>query len=233
MPRLTEIADPVSQQVRAQYEESPYPRWVTVAPTPPEAEHHRPICADCFRTLRCATFAEPATPDILVAGCGTGQQPIGTAQRFPQGAHAGDRSQPREPCLCQAQVRCGRRRDRICAGRHSRARAGPAFRHDRVERRAASPRRADARLVDAGRRCSSPAGSCGSGFTARSGAGTSSRCNASSPSAAMRRRSTTSGAAVRISSRSRRRVSCRSCIRRTSTAPAPAAICCSTFRSTG
>ena len=28
--------------------------------------------------------AEPAAPDILVAGCGTGQQPIGTAQRFPK-----------------------------------------------------------------------------------------------------------------------------------------------------
>ena len=83
MPRLTEIADPVSQEVRRQYEESPYPRWVTIAPTAPEASlsaHLRGLFPDA--PLR--EVAEPAAPDILVAGCGTGQQPIGTAQRFPQ-----------------------------------------------------------------------------------------------------------------------------------------------------
>jgi hypothetical protein len=31
IPRLTQIANDVSQRVRAQYEESPYPRWVGVA----------------------------------------------------------------------------------------------------------------------------------------------------------------------------------------------------------
>ena len=83
MPRLTEIADPVSQQVRRQYEESPYPRWVSVAPTAPEesiSAHLRGL----FPNAPLHDFAEPATPDILVAGCGTGQQPIGTAQRFPK-----------------------------------------------------------------------------------------------------------------------------------------------------
>ena len=82
MPRLTEIADPVSQQVRRQYEESPYPRWVTIAPTEPEESisvYLRGLFPDAL--LRDGT--EPAAPDILVAGCGTGQQPIGTAQRFP------------------------------------------------------------------------------------------------------------------------------------------------------
>ena len=82
MPRLTEIADPVSREVRQQYEESPYPRWVSLAPTTPApgvAAHLRELFPDA--PLR--DVAEPDTPGILVAGCGTGQQPIGTAQRFP------------------------------------------------------------------------------------------------------------------------------------------------------
>lgn len=83
MPRLTEIADPVSLQVRQQYEDNPYPRWVSVAPTPPEdgvLAHLRGL----FPNSPLRDIAEPDTLDILVAGCGTGQQPIGTAQRFPK-----------------------------------------------------------------------------------------------------------------------------------------------------
>ena len=82
MPRLTAIRNPVSLKVRAQYEDSPYPRWVSVAPTPPEmniAAHLRTL----FPDVPLRGMPEPQTPEILVAGCGTGQQPIGTAQRFP------------------------------------------------------------------------------------------------------------------------------------------------------
>ena len=82
MPRLTAIADPVSQQVRRQYEENPYPRWVSVAPAQPEASilaHLRGL----FPHAPLREVVEPDAPDILVAGCGTGQQPIDTAQRFP------------------------------------------------------------------------------------------------------------------------------------------------------
>jgi 2-polyprenyl-3-methyl-5-hydroxy-6-metoxy-1,4-benzoquinol methylase len=83
MPRLTEIADPVSVEVRQQYEDNPYPRWVSVAPTPPEDSvlaHLRAM----FPSGPLQDISEPETLDILVAGCGTGQQPIGTAQRFPR-----------------------------------------------------------------------------------------------------------------------------------------------------
>jgi len=83
MPRLTAIVDPVSQQVRAQYEENPYPRWASLAPTAAEASiqaHLRGL----FPNAPLRETAEPEAPDILVAGCGTGQQPIGTAQRFPK-----------------------------------------------------------------------------------------------------------------------------------------------------
>jgi len=83
MPRLTTIADPISVQVRAQYEENPYPRWTSVSPTLPAPSLHAHLCA-LFPAAPLRETAEPDTPEILVVGCGSGQQPIGTAQRFPQ-----------------------------------------------------------------------------------------------------------------------------------------------------
>jgi trans-aconitate methyltransferase/Flp pilus assembly protein TadD len=83
MPQLTAIADPVSVEVRQQYEDNPYPRWAVVAPTPPEQgiqAHLRGL----FPQAPLRQTTEPDAPEILVAGCGTGQQPIGTAQRFPK-----------------------------------------------------------------------------------------------------------------------------------------------------
>ncbi len=58
LPTLTGIEDEVSQAVRLQYEENPYPRWVrTASPkkTPGRGEH-----------------PSGPVPDLLIAGCGTG-----------------------------------------------------------------------------------------------------------------------------------------------------------------
>jgi Tfp pilus assembly protein PilF/2-polyprenyl-3-methyl-5-hydroxy-6-metoxy-1,4-benzoquinol methylase len=84
MPRLTAIEDEVSLLVQSQYEENPYPRWIKTAPV------CKPIPIDNFLRQQF-----PLTPfqslgkcsnlDILIAGCGTGQHPIGTAQQL-QGA---------------------------------------------------------------------------------------------------------------------------------------------------
>lgn len=67
---LKPTADPVSRTVRALYEENPYPRWVTphrtVQMETREIYRQRYPNAD-FRHLDGA-----ATPEILVAGCGTG-----------------------------------------------------------------------------------------------------------------------------------------------------------------
>jgi len=60
----------VSAAVRAQYEANPYPRWVRVP-----AAFGAPALAGL-----------PEQPRILVAGCGTGQHAISTAQRFPAGS---------------------------------------------------------------------------------------------------------------------------------------------------
>lgn len=65
IPCIGRTDDPVSAKVRTQYEENPYPRWV--------------------RT-QSAFEAEKRAARILVAGCGTGQQAIQTALRFPGSA---------------------------------------------------------------------------------------------------------------------------------------------------
>jgi 2-polyprenyl-3-methyl-5-hydroxy-6-metoxy-1,4-benzoquinol methylase len=81
IPRLTAIEDEVSLRVQHQYEENPYPRWVKEAPG------GKPIAfnAALRRVLPLAHFqplGERGKLEILVAGCGTGQHAIGTAQRF-------------------------------------------------------------------------------------------------------------------------------------------------------
>jgi tetratricopeptide (TPR) repeat protein/SAM-dependent methyltransferase len=81
LPRLTGIQDEVSVLVRRQYEENPYPSWVRPAPS-----DEWPTVEAYLRNLfPLASFEVPdrQTREILVAGCGTGQQSVETALRFP------------------------------------------------------------------------------------------------------------------------------------------------------
>ena len=83
VPRLTDIEDDVSLLVQRQYEENPYPRWVKI-PRPREADS---IETYLRQTFPLATFdRSPAGSrmEILVAGCGTGQQSIRASQQFPK-----------------------------------------------------------------------------------------------------------------------------------------------------
>jgi SAM-dependent methyltransferase/Tfp pilus assembly protein PilF len=74
-PQLTDIRDPVSRQVRQQYEENPYPRWVAL-PVPSSRES----LASYLRRRVPGAGDQPAAllPRIeaLNAGCGTGQHPL-------------------------------------------------------------------------------------------------------------------------------------------------------------
>ncbi len=79
--RLTSIDDKISLLVQSQYEENPYPRWIRITPG------SRPLTvASWLRQLfPLMSFQQPkneASPEILIAGCGTGYQSIGTALRF-------------------------------------------------------------------------------------------------------------------------------------------------------
>ena len=80
IPALTAIGTEVSRKVRQQYEENPYPRWAKAEPP------GQPLVFDRYlrRKLPAATFRGLGKPDIdvLIAGCGTGQHAIETAQRF-------------------------------------------------------------------------------------------------------------------------------------------------------
>jgi tetratricopeptide (TPR) repeat protein/SAM-dependent methyltransferase len=78
---LTTIEDAVSRKVQWQYEDMPYPRWLTAGSI------GQPVTIDWY--LRSQFPAAPLSTsppfgilDVLVAGCGTGQHAIETAQRF-------------------------------------------------------------------------------------------------------------------------------------------------------
>jgi tetratricopeptide (TPR) repeat protein/2-polyprenyl-3-methyl-5-hydroxy-6-metoxy-1,4-benzoquinol methylase len=78
---LTSIAGGVSEEVRAQYEQNPYPRWVKL-PTSGQALHFN---GELRRTLPFAPFTpmpDDRAPEALIAGCGTGSQSILFARRF-------------------------------------------------------------------------------------------------------------------------------------------------------
>lgn len=79
IPSLTTVTDVVSRRVRAQYEEHPYPRWV-------RAETMASVFLPSFiaelggkAATNDATFH---SPDVLIAGCGTGQQVVTAASRY-------------------------------------------------------------------------------------------------------------------------------------------------------
>jgi tetratricopeptide (TPR) repeat protein/SAM-dependent methyltransferase len=78
LPRLTAIEDGVSRAVKQQYEENPYPRWISAGPAgaPMSLDGYLQAKFPGYRPLGRSAVA------VLVAGCGTGQHAIETAQRF-------------------------------------------------------------------------------------------------------------------------------------------------------
>ena len=101
----------------------------------------RGSCVTCFRRRISPGF--PTAPArILVAGCGTGRHPIGTARRFPDSSVLAVDLSLDEPCLCAAQdPRARNRQHRVPAGGPARAgSARRALRRRRLHRRAAPSR---------------------------------------------------------------------------------------------
>ena len=81
MPMLEKITDDVSVKVQAQYEDNPYPRWVNLG-LPLNPEPISKVIAQAKIKLFDNEICEVSTPDILIAGCGTGQHSIDTAAEF-------------------------------------------------------------------------------------------------------------------------------------------------------
>jgi SAM-dependent methyltransferase len=77
--QLTPISGAVSEQVRAQYEANPYPRWVA----PPAQVEPVSVAQYVAEAVSANLPRPPHEPlEVLVAGCGTGWHAIALAQRL-------------------------------------------------------------------------------------------------------------------------------------------------------
>lgn len=74
----------ISDKVRKQYEEYPYPRWIGLG-IPQNPKSVKKTIEDIGLRIQDTTVLDKPSLEILIAGCGTGQQSIGTATRFPTG----------------------------------------------------------------------------------------------------------------------------------------------------
>ena len=81
IPLIEEITDTVSSNVRNQYEENPYPRWENLG-LPGSSSSISKFLVDTQLRLVNHEILHNTAPQILIAGCGTGQHSIGTAARF-------------------------------------------------------------------------------------------------------------------------------------------------------
>ena len=79
LPRLTPIEDAVSGAVQEQYEDNPYPRWLSAG-----TKAARPlgeVVAELFPRLE-RPAAGPGPTRVLIAGCGTGKHAVHVATRY-------------------------------------------------------------------------------------------------------------------------------------------------------
>jgi tetratricopeptide (TPR) repeat protein/2-polyprenyl-3-methyl-5-hydroxy-6-metoxy-1,4-benzoquinol methylase len=81
IPCLTAIHNPVSQSVREQYEENPYPRWISTG-VGNKGKTIGAVLQGVPLHFDLGDYETPESPEILVAGCGTGQHALVTASRF-------------------------------------------------------------------------------------------------------------------------------------------------------
>ncbi len=81
IPVLEEISDDVSLQVKGQYEENPYPRWVKLG-LPMKSQSIASFCDELKLQLHSEKIRNVMAPSILIAGCGTGQHSIRSASRI-------------------------------------------------------------------------------------------------------------------------------------------------------
>lgn len=81
LPVIGEITDSISSKVRQQYEENPFPRWVKLGLPLSPVDLSKKVEEFQLRLFD-SRATEIKCSDILVAGCGTGQHPIGTAATY-------------------------------------------------------------------------------------------------------------------------------------------------------
>ena len=80
MPTLTEIDDEISLKVQAQYEANPYPRLQRANRLTPRSLQDE--LASVLPLTSRDRLPDTAAPNILIAGCGTGQHVVETTTRY-------------------------------------------------------------------------------------------------------------------------------------------------------
>jgi len=81
IPILNPIENETSIKVRQQYEENPYPRWInTRFEIRPRTISE--IVEDSRLRISLEDIPSSSAPEVLVAGCGTGQHPLYTASKI-------------------------------------------------------------------------------------------------------------------------------------------------------
>ena len=81
IPMLQEINNNISCKVRDQYEQNPYPRWVNLG-LPFTTKSISSMATDLKLKIKNLSINEINNPQILIAGCGTGQQSIGVSSTY-------------------------------------------------------------------------------------------------------------------------------------------------------
>jgi 2-polyprenyl-3-methyl-5-hydroxy-6-metoxy-1,4-benzoquinol methylase len=79
--RLTTVDDEVSRLVQEQYEENPFPRWVKAEPRSGAMTVDAFLVRE-FSLPQSCHLGKSEGVNVLIAGCGTGQQSIQAAQTF-------------------------------------------------------------------------------------------------------------------------------------------------------
>lgn len=75
IPKITPINDTTSISVRQQYEDNPYPRWINI-PAATAAISIDELIESAFPFSKYRKTGKTNSCDLLIAGCGTGQDPI-------------------------------------------------------------------------------------------------------------------------------------------------------------
>ena len=79
--QLTKIEDEISIEVKKQYEENPYPRWDSISAYYP-MNFQRKIEVEVEPNKLGIELDSETAPEVLIAGCGTGKQPITSAMIY-------------------------------------------------------------------------------------------------------------------------------------------------------
>jgi tetratricopeptide (TPR) repeat protein/SAM-dependent methyltransferase len=79
--RFGEVSNEISLQVREQYEQNPYPKWVNLS-LPLYSKSISEVASDLGLRFINTVDLQNNNSQILVAGCGTGQQALETSSRF-------------------------------------------------------------------------------------------------------------------------------------------------------